>query len=783
MASSGGPGGMPDPRRHPPLRGWARRAPGRVAPVILPAVSLVLTAHATLLRVDAEGLLCHGPQGAAARLHAVPGLPGVAVLEGGRPLRVAGLARPARLLALRWEAAGEGVTLAAPGGRPLLCAEPAGRVVLNRAEPGPWEAFALRPLPGTLPPARPPAALAALAALLARPEEVAARLEAPAGLPSGLAELLAALLPPSGAARLAAALAWRPAARAALARADGGGAPDETWDEAWGGEGGRPGDATGDDGLGSGPGSDARGAPGGPGIAPQGGPEDGAGRGSPRAVGARDRTRDGIGASRGQPLPEGATTDRVPGRGGSSGSAPEVRASDGRGSDGRAPVSGVEAAAVPGAGPGGAPAEDAVLGEPFREAAPWPDRSADPWAEALPMLGAWLLDRDRRPPVRSLGPRHDVLAAQDAEPRSLPQRVAGAARAAVVPRRTLCLLAAARDEGPYLVEWLAHHRCLGAEHAFLYGNGNDDGSDALLAALHASGVVTWLRNEGGDDAAGRSPVARASPQYRAYGHALGLLPEILDFRWAAILDCDEFVGLDTRRHPDLPHLLAWQEERARAEGRGVDAVSLCWVTHGSGGAVRPDGRGVLARFPLAEGPGAHVKSVVRPRRFLTSQAHYPIAPAGERRVHRGADGEAHPDSPVGNAAAFSPAPTDGRAWIAHHVWKSAEEYAWRRSRNTGDQPARAGSALALDRGRLIGFLEQHGDAGMRLDERVPRCTPGLGAEMARLRALPGVAAAEAACVAAYRAQVAAMVRQMRGSPAFRVPGSPEGLLLRLLDGG
>ena len=63
-------------------------------------------------------------------------------------------------------------------------------------------------------------------------------------------------------------------------------------------------------------------------------------------------------------------------------------------------------------------------------------------------------------------------------------------------------MTAVRNEGLYLVEWLAYHRQLGVDAFFIYANDNDDGSDALLAALSRAGVVNWIREH---DRAGRQP--------------------------------------------------------------------------------------------------------------------------------------------------------------------------------------------------------------------------------------------------------------------------------------
>ena len=194
----------------------------------------------------------------------------------------------------------------------------------------------------------------------------------------------------------------------------------------------------------------------------------------------------------------------------------------------------------------------------------------DLWAaQALPELAGWIAAPDRVSNVRRCGRDCDVLetAGREGRPVSFAQTLNIAARAAVNPRRTLCVLACLRDEGVYLLDWIAHHKALGVEHFFLYSNDNTDGSDDLLAALARAREITWVVND--------APPG-VSPRYKAYGHALQMLPEILDYRWVAVIDLNEALAFDTTLHASFADYLAWQEREA------VDAIALSWVVFGSG---------------------------------------------------------------------------------------------------------------------------------------------------------------------------------------------------------
>ena len=65
-------------------------------------------------------------------------------------------------------------------------------------------------------------------------------------------------------------------------------------------------------------------------------------------------------------------------------------------------------------------------------------------------------------------------------PLSLPARV------------PLAIGAIFRNEGPYILEWIAHHRLLGIEAIYICDNLSDDGSTELLAALDWAGVITHI---------------------------------------------------------------------------------------------------------------------------------------------------------------------------------------------------------------------------------------------------------------------------------------------------
>lgn len=312
-------------------------------------------------------------------------------------------------------------------------------------------------------------------------------------------------------------------------------------------------------------------------------------------------------------------------------------------------------------------------------------------------------------------------AGQDGIHLSFPHLCNSLARRSVAPRKTVAVVAAARNEGLYLLEWIAHYRSLGVDHIFLYGDDNTDGSNALLNVLAQTGVITWINN----------PVLPGrGAQSQAYGHAFSMLPHTLDYRWTLLVDLDELLYLDPARFPSLPDYLAWQEAQP------VDAIAFNWVIFGSGGEAQwrdaPMSERFCHRMPYTD---AHVKMAVRSSLPMHAYPHRGVFDPRQASVGRSASGGPHLHA---GDPSISVLPEEDAAWIAHYFFKSAEEFLWKTSRNRGDQdmvPGASPNGLDLPAARF--FLDQHGAPRLLADTRMFPGAPARAAELARLQALPG----------------------------------------------
>ena len=293
-------------------------------------------------------------------------------------------------------------------------------------------------------------------------------------------------------------------------------------------------------------------------------------------------------------------------------------------------------------------------------------------ADALQDLHDWKSGKTRS--ILRAGPNYDFMGLSG-------QRVAGTsyhrgarlleeARRAVVPRRNLALLATARDEGLYLLEWIAHHRRIGVEQFFIYTNDLTDGSDVLLRRLAEAGEIVWIDNSGD------SP-ARINMQDKAYYHALTVVPELLDYRWCLVVDLDEMVLPGPHVDYRLPPLLDAREQE------GADAVAMSWRVFNSSGHLTWTPGLSSERFVETERHPL-IKSVFRTGLFSGSAAHHPVSIQRQTIPFLTIDGEAHREGDLETHDINFATRATVNAVVCHYHVRSLEEYVWKFARGEND---------------------------------------------------------------------------------------------------
>ncbi|MCX5614376.1 glycosyltransferase family 2 protein [Bombella saccharophila] len=312
-------------------------------------------------------------------------------------------------------------------------------------------------------------------------------------------------------------------------------------------------------------------------------------------------------------------------------------------------------------------------------------------------------------------------------------------RGHITPRKKVCLLSTVRNEGIYLLEWIAYHRNMGVEHFFIYSNDNDDQSDILLKTLHDEGIITYIDNKVslGDSA-----------QLKAYGHALNILPDILDYEWSFILDGDEFITLS-------PMFDKVQDYLRGMERWDTDAIALNWQFISS--EVNQNGfadltvpltqrnRVIVSHGRVGEG-WRLVKSVCRPQKVLQSRPHNPLWWYGDSFTYRLANGGLHeyrnPPPGIGRDPAFSDHGYFDKIYISHYYFKSIVEWIWKYARNSGLDGAISFGVERYADYWANSYITQLEDTSTAVNENVLLRELATQRELDRLRSIPAVREAE-----------------------------------------
>lgn len=162
-----------------------------------------------------------------------------------------------------------------------------------------------------------------------------------------------------------------------------------------------------------------------------------------------------------------------------------------------------------------------------------------------------------------------------------------------VPKSAVCLIA--KNEGPYLLEWIAYHRALGFDEIVVYENRSTDQSAELLEKIARAGIIDHRPWPAG---------ATESPQISAYKDAL----KKTTAEWILFIDADEFLVL--HQHDNVNAFLARFDDRPE-----VTTIGCNWRMFGDSHLTEPDSRLLIDRFNNAAEidfpSNRHLKSFTR----------------------------------------------------------------------------------------------------------------------------------------------------------------------------
>lgn len=315
-------------------------------------------------------------------------------------------------------------------------------------------------------------------------------------------------------------------------------------------------------------------------------------------------------------------------------------------------------------------------------------------------------------------------------------------------RPTITLVTAMRNEGAFLLEWLAHHKALGVTAAIVVTNDCDDGTDAFLDRLHESGEVLHLRQEAGEKSVQWQALRLAERE-----------PCLSEADWTLAIDCDEFVNL---RAP----LDTLQDLVAACPA--ADAIALPWRLFGHGGHLGYSDEPATRRFTSAifedaQFPAAarYFKTLARWRDgpFRKLGVHRPRAGPGPLPVWCDGSGRRLPDTFASDdrrILLLTPRIETGLVQLNHYSLRSAEDFLVKRARGLANRKGKALDATYWAE-RNFNNVE---------DSSIARHRPATEAEIARLRSLPGVADAHGNCVRRHRDRIAELLSDRKEALLF-----------------
>ena len=376
------------------------------------------------------------------------------------------------------------------------------------------------------------------------------------------------------------------------------------------------------------------------------------------------------------------------------------------------------------------------------EAAPIPDeRPQDDTATAVMAEAA----RHRPPPIRRTAFRQSprVMAAiarieadGDAAFGRLPPP-----ETPPDPGRVL-VVTSMKNEGPFILEWIAYHRAIGVTDFLVYTNDCADPTNAILDRLATRGIVTRIDNPY-DRAAGEKP------QHAALKDAVRR-PVYARADWVLVIDVDEFLNIHVGEGTIADFLAA---------ANGPNVASFTWKFFGNAGVTEFDDRPVIEQFtrcapevlPKSRLLGWGFKSMVaKSAPYRRIGVHRPLEPdterLGEVRWVNGS-GRVMPES-VLTRGWRSTRPSLGYrfATLNHYVLRSAESFLVKRERGRINHTEQ-------DQGATYWARRNHNS---ETDRRILDRLPAMLAERERLLADPELARLHAGAVDWHRARIAAL---------------------------
>jgi len=130
---------------------------------------------------------------------------------------------------------------------------------------------------------------------------------------------------------------------------------------------------------------------------------------------------------------------------------------------------------------------------------------------------------------------------------------------------TYTVVSTMKNEGPYIIDWVAHYKTLGFDHILVCTNDCTDTTVDILLRLQEMGLVTQHNTIVRRAGIHRSALRQASRRYDI----------VMDATWVFVCDVDEYLNV----HMGDGSVQALVE----GSGPGADVISVPWRVFGSDG--------------------------------------------------------------------------------------------------------------------------------------------------------------------------------------------------------
>jgi hypothetical protein len=232
-------------------------------------------------------------------------------------------------------------------------------------------------------------------------------------------------------------------------------------------------------------------------------------------------------------------------------------------------------------------------------------------------------------------------------------------------KHEIAMVSIAKNEGPYLKEWIEYHKLVGFTKFYFYDNESTDNTREILQSYIEAGWVDYTFISG------------IGKQLDAYNEAIRLHKQ--ECRWMAFIDLDEYV-VPVQPYKSIAEIL---NEQMSQYGKCAAGMLINWCLYGSSHLDKTPQGLITENFTQrAEQSfwGNHVGKTICNPRLVNSYVspHYPYYRIGAYSIS---------SSGTKKTYNWSIKPADwSLVRVNHYHTKSHEQFLQKISRGMGDRP-------------------------------------------------------------------------------------------------